>query len=133
MHFYIYKVEDLTTGEFYFGSRKCQCFPEEDVNYKGSMSKWKPDKEKLFKTLIKTDFTNHQDLIDYETLIIKQYIHDPLNRNYAIPNYPFHITRSEDVIGENNGFFGKHHTEEHKLKVSEKLKGEKNPSFGKNG
>lgn len=54
-----------------------------------------------------------------------------MNRNYSVPQYHFHLVRGEDVTGEDNGFFGKHHTEEHRQKVSEKLKGEKNPSFGK--
>lgn len=129
-HFYLYRLDDPETGEFYFGSRKCFCLPVEDT-YMGSMKTWKPDKSKLIKTIIKSDFTSHEDLIRFETNIIREHIKDPLNRNNSIPIAPFHIVNKDDVSGENNGFYGKHHTEDHKKRVSEKLKGNKNPSYGK--
>lgn len=43
--------------------------------------------------------------------------------------------KSESMKGENNPFYGKHHTKEVRTKISEKLKGkmsgEKNPFYGK--
>lgn len=129
-YFYLYKLEDLLSGEFYFGSRKSKKQPSED-DYMGSMKTWKPDRSKLNKTILREDFETYKELIEAETEIIRKHIKNPLNRNNSIPVAPFHIVNKDDVTGENNGFYGKHHTEEHKKKVSEKLKGDKNPSFGK--
>ena len=131
MHFYIYRLDHLDTGEFYLGSRKCKCLPIDDIGYMGSMIKWKPDKTRLVKTVIYTEFETYEHLLLTETEIIKANKTNPLNRNYSVPQYNFHLIRSEDVTGEKNGFYGKHHSEEHKQKVSEKLMGENNPSFGK--
>lgn len=36
-------------------------------------------------------------------------------------------TNNSDIFGSNNPFFGKHHTEETRLKMSEKLSNEKHP------
>ena len=47
--FYIYRIEEKFTKEFYWGSRTCKCVPKEDP-YMGSMKTWKPNKENLIKT-----------------------------------------------------------------------------------
>lgn len=36
-------------------------------------------------------------------------------------------------LGKNNGFYGKHHTEESKYKISKKLSGVNSPNYGKSG
>jgi hypothetical protein len=131
MFYYIYKLIHKETGEFYFGSRKSKVEPEKDIAYQGSMVRWKPDKSLLDKVILKSDFLIYEDLIHYEIQIILQHKNDPLNRNYSIPNSKFFLTKSEDTIGEKNGFYGKHHTVEHKIQVSKKLEGENNPSYNK--
>ena len=128
--FYVYRLDHIETSEFYYGSRKCECEPAND-NYWGSMKTWKPDKTKLIKTIIQSDFTNHVEMIELEKKLILENNKNPLNRNYAIPSAKFYLTKPEDCIGDKNGFFSKHHTDEHKKRVSDKLKGENNPSFGK--
>jgi len=38
---YVYKLKHKDTGEFYYGSRTCECNPELN-DYMGSMTTWKP-------------------------------------------------------------------------------------------
>ena len=40
--------------------------------------------------------------------------------------------KSEAQKGENNSFYGKHHTEEERHRISERTQGENNPMYGKN-
>jgi hypothetical protein len=35
MNHYVYKIK-FNTGHFYFGSRSCECLPEQDITYLGS-------------------------------------------------------------------------------------------------
>ena len=107
-YFYIYKVTLPETGEYYIGSRKSKKEPNEDLEYKGSMVKWKVDKNLLVKEIINDNFDNIEDLIIFESIEISNHIQDLLNRNYHIPS---------------KGFFNKGHSEETKQKISEVLKG----------
>ena len=100
--FYVYKLEHVETKEFYFGSRTCNCLPELDIKYLGSMITWKPDKTKLIKTIIKKDFNTYNQLIRYESNIIKKHINNSLNRNYNIPTLKYH-TFGMHVVIDNNG------------------------------
>ena len=43
MKHYVYRLDDIISGEFYFGSRTCNCEINCDT-YMGSMKKWKPNK-----------------------------------------------------------------------------------------
>jgi hypothetical protein len=97
----------------------------------GSMIRWKPIRENLVKTIVRDDFQNYEDMIEFEKALIIDHKDHLLNRNYSVPNSFFYLKKSEDTIGEKNGFFGKNHTESHKLKIAEKLKGKNNPSYGK--
>lgn len=94
-NFYVYKLEHIETKEFYFGSRGCKCLPEEDVKYMGSMHTWKPDKSKLIKIIIETNFETRTDALIYEASLIKENIDNDLNRNYHIPNTGY---RSDGMV-----------------------------------
>lgn len=107
-YFYIYKVTLPQTGEYYIGSRKSRNKPEDDVNYKGSMTKWKVDKQNLIKEILDSSFDDMESLILAESNEIKKHIENPLNRNYHIPS---------------TGFFNKGHSEETRQKLSNSLKG----------
>lgn len=109
MKHYVYRVDDPITGEFYIGSRTCNCDINDD-NYKGSYCTWKPeDVGRLVKTILKSNFRKRETAIKYEAKIIKKYIDDDLNRNYHIPTVGFHTA-------------GKIHTEEARIKIKEKRK-----------
>lgn len=84
---YVYTVTLPSTGEYYHGSRSCDCLPEND-KYLGSFKKWKPNKKELIKQILK-NFDNRIEAFKYEIEIIKKDINDPLNRNYMIPNLTF--------------------------------------------
>ena len=88
MKYYVYRLDDPITKEFYFGSRQCKCDIENDP-YMGSMSTWSPDKSKLIKSILKSDFENRETALQYESNIIKENIKHPLNRNYHVPNKGF--------------------------------------------
>jgi len=92
--FYAYKIIDKTTNEFYYGSRSCYGNPTDDNSYMGSMVTWKPNKENLIKEILKDDFNSRDELMEYESNIIKENINNPLNRNYHIPNEGFHVDGS---------------------------------------
>lgn len=153
MKHYVYKIEDTKTKHFYFGSRSCNCEPSDD-EYIGSMKVWKPNKSNLLKTIIKDDFLNREDAIQYESQLISEHIKDELNENYHIPTNGFHTTgmkfSNEHIqklkkshCGKNNHMFGKFKNEhqafgkkrsdEWKLNRSIQTKGENNPMYGKFG
>jgi len=86
MNHYVYIIKIPDTGEYYYGSRKCVCSPEEDYKYKGSMVTWKPDKSKLVKEILHTNFSTHYDAISKEAELILEHWDDPLNKNFCLPN-----------------------------------------------
>jgi hypothetical protein len=88
MYYYVYRLEHIETNQFYIGSRLSKVHPSLD-SYMGSMKTWKPDKTKLRKIIIKNDFDNRKDTIEYESLLIKENISNPLNENYHIPSERF--------------------------------------------
>lgn len=130
MFHYVYKLNDPNTGEFYYGSRSCECLPSED-NYKGSMCKWKPNKDLLIKDIIKEDFATRQDAYIFERELIIAHTSNPLNRNY---NKPSINGKMGGLPGNKNSFFGKTHTQitKDKWKMNRAdVSGEKNPMWGK--
>jgi len=140
MKYYVYRIDDPITKEFYIGSRSCKCEILED-NYMGSYKTWKPeDKTRLVKTILKSNFRKIETCIIYEAKLIKKNINDELNRNYHIPNEGFHTTgvkysddvrqknskfRIENKIakGKNNGMYGKSQTAETILLMKSKAIG----------
>jgi hypothetical protein len=91
MKHYVYKIVDVKTGEFYFGSRTHET-PHAD-KYMGSYKVWKPeDVNRLLKEIIHDDFETRNDAVEFESYLISNHIDDPLNRNYYIPDKGFHTT-----------------------------------------
>lgn len=145
-NFYVYKLEDPITGQFYFGSRSCKCNPIND-DYMGSMITWKPvDMNRLIKTIIKHGVSSYQEALKYEAILISKYIENPLNENYYIPNKGFYNkgghTYSEvskklmsknhaDVSGQNNPMYGKTHTDTTKGRMVLAATAENNVWYGK--
>jgi hypothetical protein len=139
MKHYVYKITDIKTNEFYIGSRSCSCNPKND-SYMGSMKQWKPnDADNLIKEIIKSDFTNREDAIQYESNLISQFINDKLNRNYHIPTKGFHVAglvKTEEqrkniskiridkelAKGKNNPMYSKKHSPSSLNKMKEKAK-----------
>ncbi len=101
MTYYVYRLDNPITKEFYYGSRTCKCKIDED-DYMGSMVTWNPDKSKLIKTILKSNFRKRETCIQYESKLIAECINHPLNRNYYIPD---------------KGFYNKGHSEETKEKI----------------
>jgi hypothetical protein len=119
--YYVYRIDDPVSNQFYFGSRTCECAIEDDL-YMGSMKTWKPDDPtRLVKTILKSNFRKRETAIMYEATLIKKYINDPLNENYHIPSVGFY-----------GGFDGKTHTNLSKMNISSKLRNmyKLNPRFG---
>lgn len=145
-NFYVYKLEDPITRQFYFGSRSCNCEPIND-NYMGSMVTWKPvNKDRLIKTIIKHEFSSMQDALKYESVLIRENIKNPLNENYYIPDAGFYnkggriyseaskklmSENHADVSGRHNPMYGKTHTDASKRKMVMASTGENNIWYGK--
>ena len=133
---YTYKITNTITKEFYVGVRSCDCEIEED-KYMGSSSIWtkvyiKEHKKELKKEIIETFET--RKLANYaEVELLKSVENDPLCINQYFDFTPdlTGIKQTPEWIkkrikyGKEHGMFGKHHTEETKKRISEKLKGRK--------
>ena len=101
MYHYVYRIENIETGEFYIGSRSSKKHPSLD-NYLGSMKVWKPDKTKLKKTILKDDFLDRESAIIFESKEIMSNIENNLNRNYHVPSSGFHTTGTVTVRDKSN-------------------------------
>lgn len=123
---YIYRLEDKTTGEFYWGVRTCRCDPKDD-KYMGSMLRWKPNKENLIKTTI-IEYENRQQAAKAEEIVISFYIDKnkfPLNRNYAVGHFferSYTSLSIEQKLKMSKALKGKPKSDTMKRKVSESLK-----------
>jgi hypothetical protein len=117
MKHYVYKLEDIKSGEFYFGSRTCHTNIEDDT-YMGSPKTWKPNKENLQKIILKSDFENREDAILYEKNVVEKNIKHPLNRNYSIPNTGFYYGGEPNT----NPNYGKIHNNKWKIQQSIRMK-----------
>jgi hypothetical protein len=126
---YIYKLTNIHTGEFYYGSRTCKCNPNDDT-YMGSMKIWKPNKSDIIKEIILSNFNSREDALKAESILINETINHPLNRNYSSPDGKFirlgppvnkgkkNPNHSKRMIGENNPNFGKKLSLETRNKMS---------------
>ena len=131
---YTYKITNTLTKEFYVGVRSCKCKIEDD-KYMGSSSVWtkiyiKEHKEVLKKEIIAI-FPTRKEANRGEVDLLKSSENDPLCINKYF-DYTPDVTGTKQTpewiekrkrFGEKNGMFGKHHTEEAKKAISEKLKG----------
>jgi hypothetical protein len=72
MYSYVYKVEFPETGHVYFGSRSCECRPEEDTEYLGSPKTHKAHWEafKPVKVILR-EFDNWEEANTYEAVLIE--------------------------------------------------------------
>jgi hypothetical protein len=120
MYYYIYKMTNPNTGEFYIGRRKTDIEPELDIKYRGSMLAWSReenfDKTILVKEVLIKDIQTFDELCELESSIIESVIKDPLNKNAHIPS---------------KGFVCKGHSKETRQKLSEHFKGKPNPNYPK--
>lgn len=153
MNYYIYRVTHIDTGEFYIGSRQCECDPEND-SYLGSFKTWQPDTLKLKKEVIEEGFLNRDHAIEREAELIYETINNDLNRNYHIPPDKFHteglvpvkdkMQNTFSVSKDNPKYLsgelvpqwtGRCHKENTRKKMSEAkigvYDGQKNPQYGK--
>lgn len=72
MYSYVYKVEFPETGHVYFGSRSCECKPEEDTEYLGSPKTHKAH-WKSFEPVkvILREFDTREEANAYEAVLIE--------------------------------------------------------------
>jgi len=133
---YVYKYTHKETGKWYIGSHNGA-----DKNYNGSGLIWKYAKEKYgIDSFDREILYEGNDFREEEKLLIElNAARDPMS--YNMKNQALGGT----FFGEANGMFGKTHTDEEKYKCgsarrgkkfpdhSEKMKGEKNPMYGKSG
>ncbi len=129
---YVYRLEDRTTGEFYWGVRSCNCNPEDD-KYMGSMSTWKPNKNNLDKVIYR-EFNSREEANESEMCIIEMFIDKkiyPLNRNYHNPKIGFctlGLKLSDEVKSK---MIGRKKSLSHRANLSKSLKGKVSPNKGK--
>lgn len=134
MKHYLYKIINIETNQYYVGVRSHKD-PISD-KYMGSSSIWtkdwiKKNKDILIKEIINESFQTREDANIGEVELLKKCESDDFCINCLYKRIPSHlgIKQSEEWInkrirfGEENGMYGKHHSEETKQKLSDKLKG----------
>lgn len=133
---YVYKITNIITHEFYIGVRSCYCNIDED-SYMGSSSIWtklyiKEHKDDLVKEILEV-YSSRKLANDGEVFYLKKYQDNSLciNKYFDYTSDMTGVKQSPEWIekrkrfGEANGMFGKHHNEETKQKMRDKLKGRK--------
>jgi hypothetical protein len=112
-HYTYYSYEEWGMG--YFGSRSCECLPQEDVDYFGSF------KNKVFnptqKIILKDDYATRAEAIEDEVIL-----HD----YYDVAKNPHFANQAKQT---STGFttFGVTFSEEQRKKISDRFKGRKLP------
>ena len=82
--YYVYKILDPKTQDYYIGSRGFYGNIEDD-EYMGSPTSWDyRDKSRLKKIILKSDFRFREEAYRYEGQILENCINDPLCRNKNI-------------------------------------------------
>jgi hypothetical protein len=113
-HYTYYSYEEWGRG--YFGSRSCDCLPEQDVKYLGSFrdKNFRPTQ----KIILKDDYLTRDEAIIDEII---------LHNFYEVDKNPHFANRAKQtsnkfttihMIGEKNHFYGKTHNEETRKKIS---------------
>ncbi len=134
MKHYLYKITNIATNQYYIGVRSNND-PKND-RYMGSSSIWtrswiKENKDILIKEILDESFDSRESANNGEVVLLQQCKSDELCINCLFEKIPSHLGRkqSEEWInkrikrGVESGMYGKHHSEETKIKMSEKLRG----------
>ena len=134
MKHYLYKITNIETNQYYIGVRSNKD-PNSD-KYMGSSSIWtkewiKNNKELLKKEILNDSFLDRESANLAEVELLKQYEDDDLCINCLYDIIPSHLGKkqSEEWIrkriksGEQANMYGKHHSDETKERISNKLKG----------
>lgn len=130
IHHYNYRIVNTKTKEFYIGVRSCSCNIEDDP-YMGSSSIWnklyvKEHASDLQKIIIKV-YNSRREANAGEVQLLLEESNNPLCINKYFDYTPdmTGVKQSPEWIakrvryGEENGMYGKHHTEESKAKIGE--------------
>lgn len=131
---YTYKIINKVTNEFYIGVRSCSC-PIENDSYMGSSSIWtksyiKTHRDYLDKIILSVFCTRQEANIE-EVKLLQEIQNNPLCVNKYFGYTPDltgtkqteeHIQKRKR-IGPLNGMYNKHHSDETKKLMSEKLSG----------
>ena len=136
MKHYLYKITNLKTNQFYIGVRSAKD-PNID-KYMGSSSIWtktwiKENISDLKKEILDDSFLDRQSANLAEVELLKKYEFNELCINCLYDIIPSHLGRKQSKewirkrikSGEQANMYGKHHTEETKKAISDKLKGRK--------
>lgn len=134
MKHYLYKITNLISDQYYVGVRSHRD-PYLD-KYMGSSSVWtrewiKENKNALIKEILDDSFESREDANIAEVELLQSCKQDDLCINCLYERIPSHLGVKQSLewiakktfFGEANGMYGKHHTEENKRIISEKLKG----------
>ena len=134
MKHYLYKIENIITNEYYIGVRSHEN-PSKD-KYMGSSSIWtknwvKENRNILTKEILDDSFLDRQSANLEEVKLLKKLESDPLCINKLFDIIPSHLGRKQTKewidkrikSGEHANMYGKHHSNETKKQISEKLKG----------
>lgn len=121
---YIYKTTNLVNGKIYIGQKKSSKFL--DTKYLGSGKRLHEAINKYGKDLFKVELIEEiesEELMDIREIFwINFYKSTDNNIGY---NLSTGGNTRRCLVGSNNGFFGKHHSEETKLYLSKIRKGKK--------
>lgn len=131
MYHYIYRI-DFLCGEpsrYYIGKRTSRSKPEKDNSYRGSgiFCKRYFDKYGIdgtyIKSIIEINPSKEENSKREEYWIGDLWKTDPLCMNECAGGLLGGSPKGIDHSGKKNSFYGKHHTEESKKKISEAKKG----------
>lgn len=133
---YVYKFTHKESGKYYIGSHNGKC-----KSYKGGGLIWRHAVNKYgIESYIKEILYEGDDYRNQEEYFLNLYDAKNDPKSYNLKNEAIGGT----FFGEDNGMFGKKHSDETKRKIgdrfrgkkrpdhSEKMKGENNPMFGRN-
>ena len=136
MKHYLYKITNLQTSQFYIGVRSSND-PATD-KYMGSSSVWnkkwiKENIQYLRKEILDESFLDRKSANLAEVELLKKYEFNELCINCLYDIIPSHLGRKQSrewiekriKSGEQANMYGKHHTNETKEAISNKLKGRK--------
>jgi hypothetical protein len=134
-YFYIYKMTNPETGEFYIGRRTSTIKPEEDIKYRGSSKIWYKTlsedviQNHLVKEIIEDNINSAEELNFSEIKWITENIKNPLCKNEHIPVvgfYPKGPKSEENKRRMSESWKNRKVSDETRLKMSNAQNGKKN-------